>query len=669
MKRTPRWLARAGLCAIGFSATLTTAVLCQEGAPPGFGGPGFRPQGREGFEGGPRFGGPGFGGPGFGGPMGGPMGGTREVLSQFDKNGDGWLNKEERAEAREFLKTQGPRGGFGGRGPGGGRGPEGRGPGAPGPGGPVPEGPGIGPGGAPPGGEGPGFGGPGFGGPFGGRPGFGGGGPGRSQVAGTPGPKVSPEDVQSYPEAPLYSDSVVRTLFLSFEENDWEEQLADFNNTDVDIPAMLRVDGKEYPNVGVHFRGMSSFAMVPAGSKRSLNLSMDFIDSEQRLYGRKTLNLLNSHEDPSFLRTVLYLEAAQKFTLAPVANFVHVVINGESWGLYVNAEQFNKEFVETRFESSKGARWKVPGRPGGRGGLEYLGDNIEDYKRTYDIRTKDSKESWRALVELCKILNTTAPEELPEKIEPILAVDEVLGFLALDIALINADGYWTRASDYSLIRDEKGVFHVAVHDANETFSTGGGPGFGGRGGPGGPGGPGGRRGPEGGAAPGDDQGRPGGQGAPGGPGGPGGFGGMRGSGMGPPGPNGPFGPGGPGGPFGGGARLELDPLSGLDDATKPLRSKLLAVPKYRQRYLEIVAKINDEILGGDYLKSRIAHYAPLIDSYVEKDTRKLSTYEAFQKSTSLTPTGNTAGRETPLIDFAKGRNAYLTKFLESQKSQ
>src|SRR5205823_13197771 len=43
---------------------------------------------------------------GFGGP-GGPFGGTRKVLKDFDKDGDGRLNAEERQAAREALKKDG----------------------------------------------------------------------------------------------------------------------------------------------------------------------------------------------------------------------------------------------------------------------------------------------------------------------------------------------------------------------------------------------------------------------------------------------------------------------------------------------------------------------------------------------------------------------------------
>src|SRR5687768_16425548 len=46
----------------------------------------------------------------------GPGGQKRQLVKQFDKDGDGWLNKAERQAAREFIKKnprKGPGGGFG----------------------------------------------------------------------------------------------------------------------------------------------------------------------------------------------------------------------------------------------------------------------------------------------------------------------------------------------------------------------------------------------------------------------------------------------------------------------------------------------------------------------------------------------------------------------------
>ena len=543
----------------------------------------------------------GFGPPGgFGGPGGGPGGPrTRQLVKQFDKDGDGRLNNDERQAARDSMKSEGGRrGGFG-----------------------------------PPGGGGPGGPGGGRGGPFGG-----------GSEPGKPGPRVSPDDVTPI-DAPLYDSQVLRTIFIDFENKEWEAELADFNNTDVEVPATLTVDGKKYPNAGIHFRGMSSFMMVPAGSKRSLNVSLDSVDSEQRLYGYKTLNLLNAHEDDSFLSSVLYSHIARQHIPAPKANFVKVVINGESWGVYVNMQQFNKEFLTENYSSAKGTRWKVSGSPGGGGGLEYLGDNVEDYKRRYEIKN-DGKKAWKALIKLCKTLNETPAEELEAALEPMLDIDGLLWFLALDNALINCDGYWIRASDYSIYLDEKGKFHVLPHDMNEAFRPAMGPGFGF--GPGGPGG--------------------GGRGGFGGPGGGGPQGGRPGEGR----PNGPRGPegGAPRGP-----NVELDPLIGLDDARKPLRSKVLAVPSLRTRYLQHVHTIAEKSLDWKTLGPVVAQYRSLIEKEIEADTRKLSSFAGFQKATADSVAKNEkapADAEPPrrfgpphnelsLRAFADQRRAFLLK--------
>lgn len=536
----------------------------------------------------------GFGRGGPGGP-GGPMGGQeRKIVKQFDKDGDGWLNKDERPAAREFLKKEMAAGGNRGGGfgpPGGFGGPRGRG----GPGGPG-------------GGRG-GPGGPGRGGPVG-PGGFG----GRVEPA-KPGPQVAVADVKPVPESvSLYEPTVLRTLFLEFENADWESEISEFHNTDVEVPATLTVDGKNYANVGVHFRGMSSYGMVPAGSKRSLNLALDLADSKQRLLGYKTLNLLNAHEDASFMSTVLYSHIARKYIPAPKANFVKVVINGESWGVYANVQQFNKDFLSENYKSTKGTRWKVRGSPGGGGGLDYVGDNIDDYKRRYEMKTDDGDKAWNELIALCKTLQETPPDKLEAALKPILDIDGALWFLALDCALINGDGYWIRASDYSIFRDDKSVFHLIPHDMNEAFRPAGGPGFGGPGGPSGRGGFGGGFGGRGGFAGGPPGG---GEGAPGGPG--------RG---------GP--PGGPGmGPRGG--NVELDPLIGLDDLRKPLRSRMLAVPSLREKYLQHVRTIAEESLDWKNLGPVVAQYRSLIEKEVEADTKKLESFEAFQRAVTDAP--------------------------------
>lgn len=293
---------------------------------------------------------------------------------------------------------------------------------------------------------------------------------------GTPGKKLTPADVKTYGKEPLYDLTVLRTLFLEFDTPDWEAEMAEFNNTDVEMPAVLTVDGKAYKDVGVHFRGASSFMMVPAGRKRSLNLSLDWVNKDQRLLGYRTLNLLNSNGDPSMMRYALYAEVAKNYIAMPKANFTRVVLNGENWGIYPSVQQFNADFLKEHFKASGGARWKVPGSPRGRGGLRHLGENVEEYKRIYEIKSKDDPKSWAAFINLTKVLTETPPEKLEGALEPIVDVDGALKFLALENVLINSDGYWTRASDYNIYMEPSGKFHIIPHDVNESFRTPDGPG-------------------------------------------------------------------------------------------------------------------------------------------------------------------------------------------------
>jgi hypothetical protein len=295
---------------------------------------------------------------------------------------------------------------------------------------------------------------------------------GRINRTGTPGTKLTPSDVQTYPaDVPLYASDALRTFFIEFDTPDWEQELAAFWHTDVEVAAKLTVDGRSYVDVGVSFRGNNSFTAVPEGLKRPLSISMDFVN-DQHLLGYRSLNLLNANQDPTFLRSVLYLDVARDYIPALKANFGRVVINGESWGIYVNQQTFSKEFLQETFKTTKGTRWKSPNNSTG-GGFSYLGDDVALYRRWYEIKGADNPAAWNALIRATKILNETPVEQLEAALAPVLDVDEVLRFLALDITLVNNDGYWRDGSDFNLYLNPQGRFLFTPHDANEGFRTGG----------------------------------------------------------------------------------------------------------------------------------------------------------------------------------------------------
>lgn len=290
---------------------------------------------------------------------------------------------------------------------------------------------------------------------------------------GTAGPKLTPADVPPVPSSiPLYDGGTLRTLFLEFEHADWEQELAAFWHTDVDVPATLTVDGQRFRDVGVSFRGNNSFTAVPDGLKRALTIRLAGVHRDQQLLGYRTLHLLNSNQDPTFLRTVLYLDVAREYLPALKANFMRVAINGESWGIYVNQQSFGREFLQEHFKTAAGARWKSPNNSVG-GGLSYLGEDAALYRRWYEIKSRDDAESWAALIAATRILHETPPERLAAALAPVMDVDNALRFLALDVALVNNDGYWNDGSDFNLYRDPDGRLRLTPHDVNEGFRTAG----------------------------------------------------------------------------------------------------------------------------------------------------------------------------------------------------
>ncbi len=362
---------------------------------------------------------PQLGGAGGFGPPGGSQ--RTELVAKFDADADGKLNDKERAAARAAAREQ-RRGGFG---------PFGRQPAAPKP------------------------------------------------DTEAPAQKLTPPTTGVIPpNTDLYDDNTLRTLYLQFAAADWYDELGDFYRTAVEVPADLIVDGVTHPGVGIHFRGNTSYMMSGQSQKKPFNISLDFTDQDERLYGYRTLNLHNSHEDPSFLREVLFSRICREYTPALNANFVKLVVNGENWGVYANVQQFNRDFLQDWFGAGRGFRWKVGMGFGSASALDWLGPDPSAYKRAYEIKSGDEPDAWAALIKLCETLNKTPDDKLERSLNTILNVDQALWLIALENIFID-EGYVTRGADYALYTDGRyGRFHLLSIDNNETLSYGGGPFFG-----------------------------------------------------------------------------------------------------------------------------------------------------------------------------------------------
>jgi hypothetical protein len=106
------------------------------------------------------------------------------------------------------------------------------------------------------------------------------------------------------------------------------------------------------------------------------------------------------------------------------------------------------------------------------------------------------------------------------------------------------------------------------------------------------------------------------------------------------------------------SEVTLDPLVGITDAGKPLRSRLLAVPALRARYLSYVHDIAERWLDWKAIGPTVARYRTLITPDVKADTGKLYSFEQF-----LGGFGDNINPAPPgtLKGFADERRAFLLR--------
>lgn len=287
----------------------------------------------------------------------------------------------------------------------------------------------------------------------------------------------------------LYAPNEIKNLYLYFSQSNYWNLLTNNYKSETLLPATLKYEGITLENVGVRFRGNTSYQQTGTSQKKSFAIETDFMIENQKLLGFKNIKLNNSHQDPSFMREVLYSRLGVKYTPMAHTNYIHLFINDEDWGIYPNIQAIDKTFLEEWFLSNDGARFRAttdnatmggggtmppPGGQWGDGtaGMNYLGDDTTLYQKYYTLKSSDIEDSWQKLVNATKKLNEVTNNNY-KFIEEYLDIDKTLWFLAVENIFTDDDSYIMKGKmDYMIYYEpETGLTTPLEYDGNSTMAV------------------------------------------------------------------------------------------------------------------------------------------------------------------------------------------------------
>lgn len=154
-------------------------------------------------------------------------------------------------------------------------------------------------------------------------------------------------------------NSDVKRIDLQFTQEDWWTRMENNYASETELSASMSYNGEELESpVGVRFKGFTSYQWNNT-EKKSFNISLDYLDKDQNISGYDTLNLNCAWGDDTFMREVIYEHINRRYIPAVSVNYVELYINGEYWGIYINSQQLDNNFIKEWFTSTNGTRWRA----------------------------------------------------------------------------------------------------------------------------------------------------------------------------------------------------------------------------------------------------------------------------------------------------------------------
>lgn len=264
----------------------------------------------------------------------------------------------------------------------------------------------------------------------------------------------------------LYDLDTVRDMKLYFAQPNYWQLLLNNYRSKTEIKADLKVDGLTYKDVGVRFRGNTSYTRVP-GEKKGFNIRTDAFVPGQDIYGYDHLNLNNGYHDPTFMREPLTYHIASKYMASPKCNWVRVWLNDVYWGIYINVQQPNSKMMDENYPDGDGNRYRGFGFPFDNSALTWLGPNVSSYVNNYEFKKGDGTD----LVAMINVLNNTPLAQFEALVPKAMNIDGGFWYCTVMNSLVHTDCYIGTGKDHFEYHDpHHDRFHIFPFDVNESLA-------------------------------------------------------------------------------------------------------------------------------------------------------------------------------------------------------
>ena len=164
-------------------------------------------------------------------------------------------------------------------------------------------------------------------------------------------PKPVPNENLSSEQSPVFGSKII-DLEFTLDDNARRSLL---NKPTVDVPAQMSLKGINGSSqtyvVSIHIKG-------GLGSKQPLDAKPAFrvkLGDTDRFYGLDNLTLNNMVQDPTMLREALgYVVYEAAGAHVPTTGYVRITVNGQPYGLYLNLETVDSQFLKRHFGDDSG---------------------------------------------------------------------------------------------------------------------------------------------------------------------------------------------------------------------------------------------------------------------------------------------------------------------------